>query len=431
MRTTNDYDVIVCGGGPAGVAAAIKAAETGARTLLVERLAAVGGMATGAFVSAWMDTPGGPVTEDLWCRLRRRGLAHLDYDPASHREPGRVRYHCESLKSLSLRALRDAGAEILLCTVAESAAVEDGVVSGVYVVNKAGRTLLRAAVVIDATADADIAWSAGAGYEQGDPDDGRLQHVNFRYVIEGVDRDRYQREKPADDVLIKWLQQAHKEGYLHPPTGIFSPAPELFPYHPPQAVLVLESWEIEGVNPCDPVQVSRTLVEAQLAAQEVVDFCREHLPGFEQACVGRLPEALGTRESRRIKGEYILTGDDVMAGRTFPDGITRAHFFIDFHDSPPGTTIPYSPEFKRANRPPDGASYEIPYRCLLPQGISGLLVAGRSISCDRRAQASLRVMPTCMFIGAAAGIAAAISVAEGIPPAQVNPEHIREKIMTQ
>jgi len=412
----SQYDVVVCGGGPAGIGAATASARNGARTLLVERLSHVGGVATGAFIYHWMDTPGGPIFGDLVKRLQEADAAHWYYDPESHHKPGRVEFSSETLKVVALKMLRDAGAEILFCTTVESAWMEDNRARGVWVVNKGGRSRIDAQVVIDCTADGDLAASAGADFLKGDPDDARLQHVNFKYQLDRVDWNEFRKRGPAPEECVRLVEEARAEGALHPPTGVFRPPASLFPYHKAEGEWALSKWEIEGVDPSDPLSVSNTLVECQLAAFEVVQFCRCHLPGFEKCRISRLPDVLGTRESRRIIGDYVLTGDDVLSARKFDDGIATACFFIDFHDSPPGRTIPYSPEFKKANRPPAGDWYEIPYRALVPKGIEGMLVAGRCISSEREAQASLRVMPTCMFTGAAAGTAASIAARQGILP---------------
>ncbi|MBT4816849.1 MAG: FAD-dependent oxidoreductase, partial [Lentisphaerae bacterium] len=198
--------------------------------------------------------------------------------------------------------------------------------------------------------------------------------------------------------------------------------------HASSGQLVVTGWEIDGVDPSDPAEVSRCLCECQLAALEVLAFCREHVPGYEHCRIERLPSLLGTRESRRIVGEYILTGDDVVAGRKFADGIARCCFFVDLHDSPPGISIPFPMDYKRATMPPPDDWYEIPYRCLIPSGVSGLLVAGRCISCDRPAQGSMRLQPTCMYLGEAAGIGAGIAVSENRPPEQADGPAVRREI---
>ena len=431
VPVAGEYDVVVCGGGPAGIGAAVAAGRSGARTLLIERLSHVGGMTTGALVMTWCDSQGGPVFDEFIERLEKLGAAERFFNPKSHLyKPGRVRCHDQTEKAVALRMIREAGAEVLFCTMAESAWVDEGAVHGVFVVNKGGRSLIKARVVIDATADGDISASAGAEFLKGDPDDGRLQNVTFTFIVDGVDEPKYEREKPSGEEIIAMVKAARAEGRLHPPNGVFIPPEDSFPFSRDGKKPALRGWEIEGVDPTDSAALSAALAESQLALLEVVEFCRASLPGFEECRIARFPDLLGTRESRRIIGQYVLTGEDVLAGRKFDDGIAQACFYMDLHDSPPGTTIlDHTLEFKKANRPPEGDWYEIPYRCLVPKEVKGLLIAGRCISSDRDANGSLRIMPTCMFTGQAAGTAAGMAVAKGVLPHRLDGRRVREKVI--
>lgn len=414
IPTIGEYDVVVCGAGPAGIGAAIAAAREGASTLLVEQLYHVGGMGTATPVNTWCDTHGGTIFDELEERVGLLGQASRRFSPQGHTYPkGRVNLRGATVAVVALRMLKEAGVEIMFGATAARPLVEDNRVHGVFVANRAGVFLVKAHTVVDCTADAMVAAGAGVECLMGDPEDGRIMHVNFMFAIGGVDAEKYEANKPDDGTLVEMIRAAHAEGRLHAPKGVFRPAPEVFPYHPPEQVLVTQSWEIEKVDCSDPDAVTDTLIDCQLRALEVVEFLREHLPGHEECFISRLWEILGTRESQRIVGKYTVTREDVLAGAKFDDGIAQAVFFIDFHDSPPGTSIPYTLEYKQKNIPPPGEWYEIPYRCLIPESVRGLLVAGRCISCDRSALASLRVMPTCMFLGQAAGTAAAMAVQQG------------------
>jgi len=425
-----EYDVVVCGAGPAGIGAAIAAGRRGARTLLVEHLAHVGGMGAGTSVNTWCDTQGGAIFDELEARMDALGKAKRRFNPLGHTyEKGRLRLHGQTLKAVALRMIKEAGVDVLLNTTAAQAWMDQGRVAGVVVANKGGLSLGKAKSVVDATADADVAASAGAECLKGDPEDGRVMHVNFMYQIAGVDREKCKEGKLEDAALIQRIKQAHADGRLHVPTGVFRPAAECFPYHRAEEAFVPTYWEIEKVDCSDPLAVSATLEECQLIALEVLEFCRANVPGYENAEIGRFWDLLGTRESRRIVGRYTVTREDVLSGRKFPDGIAQACFFIDFHDSPPGNSIPYTLEFKQRNTPPAGDWYEIPYRCLLPEQVEGLLVAGRCISAERDALASLRVMPTCMYLGQAAGTAAAMAAECGVLPHELPGEHVRECVI--
>jgi len=430
LPSVGEYDVIVCGAGPAGLGAAIAAARGGAKVLLVERAFYVGGMSTATGINCWCDTPGGAIFDELEARVGKLGKASRRFDPQGYLwEKGRVTLHGETVKAVALKMVLEAGAEVLFGTVAARALVDSGSVRSVVLANKGGLSLACLRVVIDCTADADVAASAGARFLKGDPEDGRLMHVNFMFSLGGVDLEKAQREALPDERVVGLLREAHRRGELHAPHGAFRPRPEVFPYHPPEGCLILNYWEIEGVDASDPLAVSATVAECQVIALEVVEFCRGNLPGYEKCEISRFWDVLGTRESRRVVGLYELTREDVLAGRKFEDGVARACFFIDFHDSPPGRSIPYDLAFKRRNSPPPGDWYEIPYRCLVPESVQGMLVAGRCISADRSALASLRVMPTCMFTGQAAGTAAALAVAAGLKPHEVDAREVRARLL--
>lgn len=422
--------MIVCGGGPAGVAAAVAAARGGARTLLLEQLANVGGVSSNAHFCTCIDTPGGPIFDELEARMRALGHAHRTFRPERDlHKGGRVHFHGEMLKAVAMEMLLEAGAEARFGMFVFPARVEGGRVTGVVATGKGGARLFRSGVVVDCTADGDVAASAGAPFLRGDPLDGRLQHVNYRVVLGGHRWDEFERGKPSAEELRELARSAVAAGRIHPPTGIFKPTAECFPFDARSGKFMFDYWEISGVDCSDAAQVSRVVAECQRAAVEMVRFARAHLPGFGSCHVARFPAALGTRESRRIAGRYVLTREDVLAGRKFADGVARACFFIDFHDSPPGTTTPYDLAFKKENRPPPGEFYEIPYRAMLPLETEGLLVAGRCISCDRDAHASLRGQPTCFFMGEAAGRAAAVAARSGKLPSGVDPAPIRAALL--
>lgn len=425
------YEVIVCGAGPAGLGAALAAGRRGARTLLVEKMGAIGGQGTHLPVNTWCDTPGGALFDELEARLaaldKVRRVFHPDRNVYYR---GRAVLERETLKLVAMEMLQEAGVEVRLGTAFVQALTEDERVTGVVLTDKNGLYALSAGVVIDCTADADVAASAGAECLTGDPSDGRIMHVNFMFEILGADREEYAANKPATDKLLAMIAEARERGELPVPPGCFRPKAETFPYVPGEDVLALNSWEIENVDCSDWEAVNALLCECQVIALQVVRFARKYLPGYENASVGRVWDVLGTRESRRLVGRATVTGEDILSARKFDDGIAQATFFIDFHDSPPGRSIPYTQDFRVSHAPPFGDWYEIPYGCLLPERVTGLLVAGRCISVEREALASMRVMPSCMFTGEAAGTAAALAVQRGVLPHELDGRELKALVTT-
>lgn len=426
--STPHYDVVVCGGGPAGFGAALAAAREGASTLLVERLAHLGGMHTAAGVLNWCDTPGGPLFDELYTRMADAGFAHYRMDHEKFVPPGRAQMDTEFSKALMMQMLLEAGVEPLLLTHVDCTLIEAGRITGIEVVNKSGRMIIHARTVIDATADADIAADIGVPFAWGDISDHRIQHCNFRVWYDGIDRPLWETRRPDSSSLIALFQKAIASGGITPPDNLFQPQSAHFPYNDRTDSLDLGNWELENVDPTDARQVSRTLAQCYRAVSQLIPFCRRHLPGHANMTIRKLPNLLGTRESRRIVGHYTLTARDILTAAKFPDGIARACFYMDHHDSPPGVTLPHSPEHIRALRPPSGEYYEIPFRCLLPTGIENLIVAGRSISTDRDAQGSIRAMPTCLWMGHAAGLAAARSCRQGISVSDIETCSLRASL---
>lgn len=420
MTADSRYGVVVCGGGPAGLGAAVAAGRSGAKTLLVEATGRLGGALGNAHVASFCDSPGGPVFADLARRMIELDAAHWGIDGERFRPPGRLRCQPETACAVALELVAEAGVEVLFGTFVQGVIMEEGRVVGVELATKSGGVSVRADVVVDATGDADVAAGAGVPFRQGDPADGRIQVCNFRWSMGGVDRKAFKQANLSAAELGELFGQAVRDGAIRPPEALFAQPAETFPFAGAERGLVVGGWELQGIDPTDARQASRALAQCQLAALHVVRFCRRHLPGYGDCHIERLPNVLGTRESRRIVGRYTLTGEDVVGGAKFPDGAARAWFWIDFHDPPPGRTLPYSLDYVKANQPPPGDWYEIPYRCLLPERTDGLLVAGRCLSCEREAQASLRVMPTCMFTGTVAGLAAARAVEAGIQPSEVD-----------
>ena len=423
IPVAGEYDIVVAGGGPAGIAAAIAAAREGARTILVEQLAFPGGLAAAGLIGTFMDTPGGSIFDEIVGELTGIGAARTMPN-------GRIPYDYEAFKLVALDHLRKAGADVLVMTWVEGAYQPNGRPEGLIVCNKGGRSVILGRVLVDATGDGDIAASTGARFEKGHPDNGRMQHISFRYKLEGVKpgaAEVIRNDAEAMDRVMALARRARECGELAPPANL-EPPPENFPFYDDGSLLGRQI-SIRNVDGTDPFAVSRTLAECALSAHQIVKFCRKNMKGFENCRLANTQALLGVRETRRIMGRYRLSADDVLAGRKFEDGIARASFFLDLHDTPFGEPMPFSKEYKKRARPPTGDWYEIPYRCLVPDGVTGLLVAGRCISSDRDANGSLRVIPTCMFTGEAAGVAAAMATADGSKVEELDGKAVRARLI--
>jgi hypothetical protein len=385
-----EVDVLVAGGGPAGIAAALAAARLGARTLLVERYGYLGGMITGAYVVAILGVGDGhvPLAHGIVDDIRER-MGTLDAA-----KPiggcGDYRVDAELFKWQALEMLLEAGARVRLHTLACDPIVEEGAVTGIVAESKSGREAFRAAVTIDTSADADLAYRAGCACEN------ETHEITLGFVIEGVDREQvesFHRESPAEYEAIA-VEAADMNG----------------------GVLPGRSRLLKGIDVTDAEELSRAEIQLRQDGFRAFMYLRERMPGYEEARVRLTWPQLGVRLSRRMRGVYYLVDDDLRSNRHFADGIARLGVY--FPDWGPNYAI-------------EDLAYDVPYRALVPETIDGLLVAGRCISCDPIAGNTMRLIVPCLVTGQAAGVAAALAVQHGCAPRDVPVEPLRAALRAQ
>ncbi|MCC7494723.1 MAG: FAD-dependent oxidoreductase [Fimbriimonadaceae bacterium] len=409
----DEVDVLVCGGGPAGVGAAWAAARLGARTLLLERWGQLGGVWTAGLLNPFFEATGrGWLGDEL--------VAHLTACGAWRRWKFSHCFDTETLRRELETLLSGAGVELLYQTLVTDAVLEGDRLRGVIIESKAGREAVLAKVVIDATGDGDVAARAGCRYELGRPVDGLVQPLTLMFEVSGVG-DWIQPDAPtlfdeltaaAQAAGLDWLPPIERCNYA--PWIINTPAP---------GVADVQLTHVYRVNPLDPAAVTRATVSARRQAAEAVAVLR-HLPQFADLRLTHTAAAIGIREARRVVGQYTLSLDDLVAGQRFDDAVTSCAFGVDIHEPAPGAGVPTA--HHTAMRP-----YEIPYRCLLPADVGGLLLAGRLISGTHEAHASYRVTGTCFATGQAAGLAAAWAAAEGTTPDRLDGRAVRQKLQQQ
>jgi hypothetical protein len=438
---TQQIDVLVIGGGNAGCAAALAAARHGARTLLVERYGFLGGTATAAMVGPWMTFHSGSkrivggIAQEIVERLQRQGGSpgHL-YDSSDYVSTI-TPFDPEIHKALLFEMMRESGVQLLLHAYFLRA-VRDGRVDGAVFATVAGEREYRAPFVIDATADAYVAASAEVATQQGD-ERGRVQPASLMFRLSHVDLAKtatyvrmhpdqmrtslkaHERTAPALTAvagLYDLWRTALEQGDVDIPRELVS-----FFITPYADEVSVNMTRVTDIDPLDPDDLTRAEVEARMQVMQLLEFFRKRVPGFEQARIAATGTQIGIRESRRIVGEYTLTREDVLQGRRFTDAVARSAYPIDIHNpSGSGTTT---------HRLPEGESYEIPYRCLVPKSIDGLLVAGRCISTTHEALASTRLTPTVMTLGQAAGTAAGLAKKTGTSLRAVDTQLLRSTLM--
>jgi hypothetical protein len=437
------FDVLVVGGGNAGCAAALAAARHGARTLLIERYGFLGGTATAAMVGPWMTFHSGSerivggIAQEIVERLVALGGSPGHIHDASDYVPTITPFDPEIHKALLFAMMAESGVHLLLHAYFLDALLDaEGAVRGVRVATVGGLREYEAAVTIDASADAYVAVSAGVRTLQGD-ERGRVQPASLMFRLSHVDLAAtalYVREHPnemrttlppsertastltAVAGLYDLWARARSRGDVDVPRELVS-----FFISPYADEVTVNMTRVVNIDPLDPDDLTRAEIESRAQVMQLLAFFRRDVPGFANARIAATAVQIGIRESRRIAGAYTLTGDDVLQARAFDDAVARSAYPIDIHNpSGSGTST---------HRLPAGASYEIPYRCLVPERVDGLLVAGRCISTTHEALASTRLTPTVMTLGQAAGTAAALAARSGIRPRDVDPRALREALV--
>lgn len=409
-------DVLVVGGGSAGCCAAIAAARSGAHVVLIERYGFLGGTSTQILDTFYgFYTPGtqsikviGGIMDDVVDALQTRKMALRR--PNTYGAGDGITYDPETLKVIWEQLALGSGVRLHYHTLVLDAIVEQGRVVGVIAGSKGGMFEFRASVVIDASGDADVAAAAGASYES-TADGAKMQSLTTTFRVANVDVEqakgvsRKEMERLMAQAIDGGYRLPRKEGSIH-----ITPLP---------GVMATNMTRVGNIDATDPQQLTAAEIEGRQQALEYTRFLRDCVPGYENAVLINLSTQIGVRESRRVRGDYWLTRDDVISARDFPDTIARCGAPIEDHHAGSDTRWEYLP---------DGATYGIPYRCLLPQNMDGLLVAGRCLSASHDAHASVRSMGQCMAMGQAAGVAAALSTAHQLTPREVSITALRDRL---
>ncbi len=433
------WDVLVAGGGTSGIAAAVAASRAGARTLLVEQRPFVGGAATyGLPLLTFHDAHSRPViggiAQEFVDRLVEEGGSTGHVPTRGGHMKTYVNTDAEMVKYVALLLLEEAGVELLFHTFVCGVVCDSGRVRGVEVVNKDGHQRLRADLVVDTTGDADVCALAGAEMVKGREGDGAMQAMTLMFRLGNVDLARVA-EVIGEGAAYGPRPGSEQPGFIRA-TGHFAPWREalvragIFPEVEEDRVFWVNSLRdgevnvnavrVVGLDGSSARDLTRAEIEGRKQAVRLARFFREHVPGFECSYLVSTAPQVGVRETRRIVGDYVLTGEDVVEGREFPDRVARTSYPVDIHD-PSGKG--WHAAFVR-----DGGSASIPYRCLLPRGLDGVLVAGRCASTTHEAHGSTRVMAVGMAMGQAAGIAAAMSAAGGLPTREVDVAKLQARL---
>lgn len=411
-----EYDVIVAGAGAAGICAAVAAARQGARVCLVERYGVLGGNLTVGFVGPILGMVSkGTMRDELMSLLGVPENDMLGWIGVAH--------DFEKAKRVIADFVDIDNLTVLMQSPAVDVIKEGNRVKGLLISGNDGLKAIYGKVVIDSTGDGDISFLAGAETMKG-RSDGLCQPVSLEFTIGNVDESRavvcigdVDDVKLGDEPFLEYCRRCAENRELPPELAAVRLHRTVTP-----GQRQVNTTQLNRIDGTDTASLFRAEAALRRQIGIITEFLRSHLPGYEDCLVISSGATLGVRESRRVRGEYVLTREDVVDGARFPDvAVHKAEFIVDIHN-PAGAgqaeaTIQYC------------TPYDIPYRCFVPLGVDGLLTAGRCISGTHDAHASYRVMSICLAMGEAAGVAAAIAAEQDALPRDLDVSLLQQRLI--
>jgi len=415
-----DADVIVCGGGPAGIGAALTAARSGAKTRLLEVNGCLGGVWTAGLLS-WlfeMDQPG--ISQEITRELDRRGARR---NVCSH-STDKYAYDVETMKLLLDEMLLEAGVEVHLHTRVVTPLIQSDRIEALLTESKSGREAWTARCFIDASGDGDLAARAGCGFDMGKPGSGAIQPFTFMALVTVSDMEalkpflvftdgfKHQSFLGPTDRFCREIQAAGVDPSYHAST-LFHLRDNLC------ALMVNHEYNASPINERD---VTRATFNGRAEVNRVVNALRAKGGPWKDILLVATPEQIGTREGRRIHGRYTVSAEDMRVGATHEDGICRVSYWIDVHSTNPKEGKGFEGE------PFKTKPYDIPLRALLSKDIENLMMAGRCISGDFLSHSSYRVTGVAVALGQAAGVTSALAAKTNVSPGEISAGAVRDKL---
>ena len=414
-----EVDVLVCGAGPAGIGAAIMASRLGASVMVVEAQGCLGGIATAGMMSHWGGRSSSKIMPEIWDLTYEKSK---DLGWTQENECGKNAIYHDVQKIVLEEMLQKENVRVLYYTLVCKAVVENGAIIGVIVENKSGRGFIKAKRVIDSTGDGDVAASAGVPYFKGRETDNRMQPCTIMFKVGGVDFERAV-FPPSFETTVQTkkgeLQALAKEALPFPAGHVL-----LYRQPTPGTVCcnMTNAIEIDGT---DAESLTKGVFTCRSQILPIIKFLREYVPGYENCWLMSSASLIGIRETRHFEGLETLSKDDILEAKYYDNWVVRRGWFnFDVHNltgaSLDKTGIQHG--WKQ------NGEYTIPYGCLLPKGVEGLLLSGRNISGSHMAHSNFRIMSVCIAIGEAAGVAAALSVKKSLKLTQVDVKEIQKHV---
>ncbi len=438
-----EYDVVVCGGGPSGCTAALAANREGLKTLLVEGMGQLGGMAVTGHVSHWL---GGRTQEGEWVvgglfrslaeEATERGYAVLPKlkEGEKYHPFGWYNWfiHGIPLDPFSIDLLLDekmenAGVDVLLHTQVVDAVIERNSVSHIIIYNRGGLQVIKTRAVIDATGNAEVALKSGCETMKGRKEDGKMTPASLIFHVYNVDQDALTRyiEKENDPKLRNLIGQLRKKNEWDFPYDIFISTQLVA-----EGEFYINTNRLTGVDGTDGDSISEGMRRGRKEIHKLMDIFRKYIPGFEKARIKTIAPQMGIRETRRIIGDFVLTVEDLAKDREFDDCIGFSMYGWDLPDPDKPSIQPFAEDeitgYKYKIR--KGLSTPLPYRIMVPRPVRNLICPGRAVSVEGQVLGPVRVMAPCMAMGEAAGMASKQVIDNGISYAEIDIQELREKL---
>jgi hypothetical protein len=439
-------DILVCGGGPAGTAAAITAARSGLKTILIEQFGNLGGAGTNSLVGVWLGSwsrdGAFPVIAGIYREIEQRlvheggGIAAEDDVPSASPHVGFAPWHgratsfeYEPCKRILEQMALEAGVSLRYFTSMVSPKVKDKRVDGVFIHSKNGLEYISANVVVDATGDADVVYRAGCEVLVGLEDEGKkgwFPPSSLLPVFEDVDTKAIKRycDETGDFRFIEKIKQieAQENWPFFNKIFIVCTLPQK------GRVFINSPMGIANLNGLDALELTSAMVTGRRHAAQLEGIVRRHMPGFEQARLVQTASVLGVRTSRRIVGEYKATVDEARCGVHYDDVIALTGYHWDMHA--PNGTGPFSQ--RMLHKVEMSKPYiEVPYGIMVPKGIDNIIAPGRAVSVEWDVMGPIRIMPCCFAMGQAAGLAATLAIAKGCAFRDVDYKSLQKSLKEQ
>lgn len=443
-RVNKKADVVVVGGGPGGIPASIAAARMGKQVILIERNSFLGGAAaSGLGILGYLDRQGnkalGGIAQEIIDRMKEYGAGTEHYRCPVHNSITPI--SPDVFKMVSLDMCLEAGVEVIFNQEITDVRIVNGRIEEIEIYGKCTKTTIDGKIFIDATGDGDVAYLAGAKFQAGQDKTSIMQPCTLMFTVTDFDLEELFQylEKHPEDFGIKedyakgysldffrntkghcfiglqnLIEKAKINGEFNIPRNQF-----IYITSPKDDLLAINTTRIIRIVASDPYELNNGLIEGYRQIKILMNFMNKYVPGFSQSHIAQISPNLGIRETRHFKGRTVLKEEERYSSKTMEQAIALCAYNIDIHS---GTSNGI--DLTVTEHP-----FGIPYGCLVPEDIDGLLLSGRIISVDTRCYAATRVMGPCMAVGEAAGIAASMSIDSKISVADINVGNLRNKIL--